>query len=361
MPNIDIKIRRKRPVRRLTANHKPPIDIRREADYLKRRLRPKGINFYELGQISDGHGGWTYNDVSVPVTPSFAGDQIFQSRDPITADYTTIDSVILAAATGDLKSVFRKFVKGSTMSVNWGLQASFGAFGGFIESLPQWTSGGLIVEQSDLDSGLFVETTSFPLTTPFTALDIPDYKITHTPVFSDPAVAFTPSPLMDIFLAPSLASIRIYFSWVTALGEIHRDAEYTAFVTMPRPWITDPGNPYYSAFNDSHPDSYTTSYLILQAVETFPDRTTYTQHVTFGGSYSATGSFANGPTLTVPPTLPPIDPTAGGSTTTGLRFFSYDSLGAFAVFMDSAIFIPPSGVLVAIVVKNGVSYYFWGA
>ncbi len=247
MPNIDIKIRRKRPVRRSNASHKPPVDIRREADYLKRRLRPKGINFYDMGQIADGSGGWIDTDFIIevdPINPGPPGENLIPP--PTQSDYDSRDAPLLAIPTDQWLTKFRKITKGA-LSMRYGLYAQFGTTIGDLDTLSEWTSGGLVVPQAELDevfsagpgSGLaaaaLVKDISFyPLA--------PNIKITTTPLYSDPDAVFTPIPKMDVFFMPIIGGLG-GFSWTRPSDYIFDDYGFIA-MTFPRRFAINTDDEY---------------------------------------------------------------------------------------------------------------------
>jgi hypothetical protein len=152
MPNIEISIRRRRPIIRSKASKKGPLDIHKEPDYLKRRLKKAGIiKFYDLGQKSDGHGGWVQNDYSHDLAwdigaggPS-GNDGIF-STDPLSIDDLRDfeDSLLGGVDRRDFETTFRRIHKSDGNSFPVG-------FNGVFYDSADWVEDGLKITQSRLD------------------------------------------------------------------------------------------------------------------------------------------------------------------------------------------------------------------
>lgn len=242
MPKIDIYIKRKRPVVRSAASRKGPIDFQRDPDYLKRRLQaPKGINFWDMGQISDGSGGWI--DTSEFFPTDVAGTPGLLALD--TSMFSTRDTPLFAVPTADWPTKFRKITKGG-LSTKYMIDASFGAFGDALDNLSQWTAGGLVVSQTDLNSGLFVSSDP-SLDYFFDGVRFLDSqsnrKITGTNDYTGPAVAFSPIPLMDVFLPPKFVRLTGR-SQLTPGPTANQQAYSYDFLTFPRDFIIN-ASPVY--------------------------------------------------------------------------------------------------------------------
>lgn len=218
-------------------------------DLARRRHVKQGINFYDMGQISDGHGGWVDTNFQIPRMPDQTGD-ILTPQQPLVTDYGDRDTPLFLISTGDWKTKFRKVTKGG-LSEKYGIIAEFGAFDDFLDNLTQWSSGGLTVTQSDLNSGLLAASDPPLFFEFFTLLDgQPNVKITGSQLYTDSSVAFTPAPIMDVFFPPRLVFLRGRAKTST-FGDRGDFGEL--YLTFPRRFIINTTDDYFGGDISSEP------------------------------------------------------------------------------------------------------------
>lgn len=327
-PKADKQKKRKSPPRPLIRTGSSP-------DVLSRR---KGgfIRFYDMGQVSNGSGGYLDTNFQITTAPIPSGNA--QNAAPLTVtDYDNRDAPLLAAPTGQWMSRFRRIDKG-TVSVKYNINAQFGAFDDALDNLSQWTGNGLKVEQADLDTGLLVGGAA---NNPF--FDIvkllngeTNQKITATPAYADSAVAFTPSPRMDVFFPPVLVFMR-----GTAINSVLDDLYHFGDLnlTFPRRFIVNTSDDYQggSGVTDPSGSPPSTDEFDAQTIAAIANWKT----VVSGREYyydSGTLTWSAGP-------FPPAAPRRGGiGVAERTQYTGTDLL---------------NGVLLAVVKKGSSFYYFW--
>lgn len=305
---------------------------------LKRRQRPdRGINFYDLAQLKVG-SSWTDNGYRVTGGVVEVGNQLFPDA-LVVGDFDNRNGLFFAVPSGQWSTKFRKVVKGPT-SERYEIFISAGATSGLLDDLDPdvWTSGGLVLTQSDLDAGLIVAhaPTGYAaghLFETFTLLDgQPNIKITGTPIYSDPAVPFSPIPKMDIFWPAAFGNLR----GRAATGTFGDRGDYgEVWLTLPRRFFINSDDPVAGgdAGQDPAPGQgfdATTLAAIAAWLDEVPGR---------GFFYDFGSTTWTGPGATFPP---------AGSTGQGIQF--QPTTGGSSLI---------NGALIGIVRKENSFYYFW--
>lgn len=298
---------------------------------LKRRVVASGINFYDMAQVANGSGGWIDTDFQVITTPDQVGD--FLAPPPLLeSDYAARDAELFTIPTANYLTKFRKISKGS-LSTKYGVIAAFGAFSDALDNLTQWKPGGLVVSQTDLNAGLSVgQGTDLKFFEFLTLLDgQANVKITGTDDFAGPAVAFSPIPKMDVFLAPVLGFLRGRAK-TSVFGD--RGDYGELFLTFPRRFIINTADAYQGG--DVSPDPATgqgmdsdTNAAISNWQSVIPGRGFFYD---FGA-----GVWSNGATF------PPAGTIGKG--------IGYQGQGVQGIELN--------GALLAVVKKGNSFFYFW--
>lgn len=331
---------------------------------LKRRQVAGAIQLFDLGQKRVGD---TWESVAVqfaltltdlPGEPGYRNVEL--------SDFRAVEATYITEP-GDWTTKFRKITKGGPLEANSKLAAFGATFGGFLVDLPSdvWTSAGLKVTPDDLaGDGLSIENGNGFVET-FAVRDDGTYHITTLPTNAAPSVAFTPSQKMDIFLAPSIIGPGADAGYTNdaAAGGFYFDFAGYFYTTLFRDWLFDVGNPNYYAFNvpvipgDSL--GWAAFYYRTLFLRSQPLAKATRNAFSAGTGYTviSVSSFPGGPGFPTPPAVPPHSPTSllayyhnGG----GDHLPWHSGAGSNAV---AALSIP--GALNAVVIKNGVKYYFW--
>jgi hypothetical protein len=306
--------------------------------FLHRRKKPgKGINFYDLGQLSNGSGGWIENDYRGTTEPfGDVPDGRLIMPAPAPSEYDGRDAQFLVIPAGDLKTKSRRVTKG-TLSGKYRIVAAFGSFGGLLDDLEQWTPEGLDVEQADLTStGLIVTGDGF---LPFFSLVFikdgqANQKITTSPNYAAAAAAFSPVPEMDVFLPPSLGYV-IGNSRSIDFGD---RAQYGfRYMPFPRRFVINTNDPWRGGNIGLHdggppgPDDPDTAPAIENWKAIIPNRGFHFDYIS--GTFTGPGE-----AFPIP-----------GWIERAIGFAQY----------DPTLIGGPNGSLLAIVRKAATFYYFW--
>lgn len=296
----------------------------------RRKVTPKGINFYDLGQIVAG-AGFDDTDYQVPNTPIFGLGDI-AAPDPTTSDFEGRDAPLLAIPTAQLLNKVRKITKGS-LSAKYHVLALFGSYVDELDNLEQWTAGGLVVDQADLNTGLTIAANAAPY---FDAVVLkdgePNQKITTAPEYSAPAAAFSPVPLMDVFLVPKLAYLQGRATTPT-FGDV---GQYGAiYLTLPRRFGINTADEWNGGdLSPLPPIGAGMDAATLEAINNWkgvvPNRGFFWTYLT--NTWTTNAAF------------PPA-----GHHTRGIS-----AMGSYSPFTYG-----PNGALLAIVKKGSTFYYFW--
>lgn len=320
---------------------RPLIEKGDSPDVLSRR---KGgfINFWDMGQLRDGSA---YNDIFYAANnaPQNAGGDVQSAAAMTVADFNARDAPILAIPRGQWKSKFRKVTKGD-LSAKYVIAAACSSFNGLLDSLSQWTSSGLKVDQADLNDGLTIGGNAILARNPFFCEGFtlkdgqPNIKITATDNYSDASVAFSPSRTMDVFFLP-----RFVFMRGTVINATFGDKWHYGDInlTFPRRFIINSNDLFEDGgAADPSPPAVTDAlssdfFTALANWRTFVSGREY--HYTYPIAWaSEPGSFP-----------PAANPSRKGGI--GISLLPIE-------FPDPHL---PNGSLLAVVQKDGSFFYFW--
>lgn len=301
--------------------------VRKPNTIVGRRKTPQGINLYDMGQMWNGT---SWDDLNFQVLTDPISVPTTLVIPPLTtSDYNNRDATFLSVPTDDWFTTFRKITKG-TLSSKYALFGAFTTFFDLLDNLTQWQDGGLILTQAQVDSGLSilegaVYGSSF-FFNGYTVLDgQANVKITGTQDYTDPSVAFTPSPKMDIFMPPNLGIPEGQIT-TTVFGDNYLFGEL--YLTFPRRFIINTNDDY--AGGQFPPIDYTAQ--TIAAIDNWQD------HISGRGYY-----FDASTSLWTLATFPPASP----------------EFGAMGYVGGEALAGPVNGVLLMVVKKGPNFYYFW--
>lgn len=174
-------------------------------DYLPRRLKTGAIRFFDLIRpVAGAEIFASFTPVWTRPANSLAiGFAAITEAEAGTLVNETV-SLLLATAAGDWPATFERVRKGEVYER--AILASYDIDGnpqaGDLSALDEWTEAGLKLPADSVADLQLTGSFLFDCTVDFG--DLSNFKITAEPSIDAPAVAFTPSPAMDIFLAPEI-------------------------------------------------------------------------------------------------------------------------------------------------------------
>jgi hypothetical protein len=322
-----------------TTGHKQIMHRHSDEEHIIPKKKQDFINFYDMGQIKDDDT-WQDTDFQVSNTPNFGpSNEIYpEPINPTVTEYDARNVSLFAIPTANWTTAFRKITKGA-LSSKYHISANFGAHSGELDTLPEWTSGGLKVSQADLDSGLSVIDVYSPLGyggifNQVTLLASDSVKVTASPSYAAADAGFSPVPKMDVFLPPALVFLK-------GLGRDNSvfDNQYAygiLWMTLPRFFplneaqvtggetITSPGSGLPPG-NDFTPE-------FVEALDNWETYVTGRAYYYDEDTPWEAGSYP-------PPAIP--------------------RQGNLSVFAEQSVTIAANGQLLAVVKKGSDFYYFW--
>lgn len=206
---IVITVKKKPSKNKGTANKKklrPVIKGKRTSDILHRRKRGGLINFYDLGQKSNGMGGW--QDISF-ISPYTYALSPFDVTGPDLLQWNNLVSLIFTIDTSDWKTEYRKLTfedayKYGTLFFRGDFFSSFELLDNV--SNPNWTEKGLdIGDTTNFSIG------SFSGVSANFGNDPSHFKVTTGNLYSDPEVIFASLKNGDnVFLMPKIINTAAF-------------------------------------------------------------------------------------------------------------------------------------------------------
>ena len=197
-----------------------PIINKKKSEYLSRRRVGGGlVNFYDLGQMSDGSGGWVDITFS-PLLPYKNVSDPTEGLESLTvADWNILKDAIFSVPSGQWSSKFRKFTYEDAerysldlYDVDTAQSYPVGRDGSRIDLFTftpitgsTWTDQGLDIPATAnwqaFSYGAFV-----PLAKDSSTFGVAPFKITTEPAYDADAVSFDMnlSAGSDVFLVPSI-------------------------------------------------------------------------------------------------------------------------------------------------------------
>lgn len=340
----------------------------RPQDEIWRRRLSGGIKFYDLGQILSGD---TYIDLpyvdadrSMPVTDSLGGSG---STSPFVPDtissshYTALEDLVFEVPIEEWKQNYRLIdsdyanttIPGATISVN---------YRGTTYDLSDFPDGKLKVSGDTNNAFIVSCNINSEL---FQGIHTTFNKITTERDYSASAVAFVPSPKMDVFWMPEIAQPQVttdyQFIVTGSVTERHLDLLCSHTITWPRRETIDPTYDYFEfrylnsvfAVNPSWQDfgtpddpyDYERFYYGVRMIQ--QEQPYFARRYDYTGSWSAssisTSDFMSDASLWVtPPSTPPK------------TYSQTRTLVGFSPLRNSV-----SGSLIAVIKNQGQYYYFW--
>lgn len=163
---IIISVPRRNPNRAATGGSNSPrkgiLRPRREDNYLPRRLnKPKGIQFYDLGQTKNSAGQWFTNPFSfVPglflISIINSNDSLIYVSRLVSYDVKNLEDSIVSVGVENFERTYRKIVKGQSKNVYLQAGGSDADYNNAYthnfqnEADDAWTSSGLTLTESEL-------------------------------------------------------------------------------------------------------------------------------------------------------------------------------------------------------------------
>jgi len=327
----------------------------RDEGYFPRRLSG-GITFYDLGQKSDGAGGWTELAYRFPLIVTTPNAPSVTTNQPDAAGYNALADEVFATDVADFETTFRRldlatmrlpaarFVAGNLDDVATFADSNNTGDAKFSEKglkFPESTlQGGRFFVNNVVDgfAGLFAELLIMTGTG--------KNKITAVRDYAAAAVPFTPGKSDKYFLMPALNLPDVRY-WAST--PIRLEYWLDDFAPLPRAKILEPSAPNYNkplfaAWNAPGTENGDGNAGTYRLLDLFREVQHNPQAVRFVG--------IPGPSWTVS-TISPAgvpDPTywAAGSTANlfeAIAFWSRDE--------------PPAGALLAVVKQGSNFFYVW--
>lgn len=340
---------------------------RRRPRRLGRRRLSGGIRFYDLGQILSGASyidlPYVDADRSMPVTDSLGGSGSTAPFIPISissSHYTDLEDLVFEVPLEEWKQNYRLIdsdydnspLGGATISVN---------YRGTSYDLSDFPDGKLKAS-GDTNNAFIVSCTLNQEL--FQGIHTTFNKITSVRDYSASAVAFVPSPNMDVFWMPEIVQPQITTDYLyivsSVVTERHLDLLCSHTITWPRRETIDPTydyfefryvngsrtiNPSWQDFGaPSDPDDYTRFYNGVRMIqEEQPHFARRYEYPGWSASSISTSTFMSDATLWVtPPSTPPK------------TYSQTSTLVGFSPLRTSV-----SGSLIAVIKNQGQYYYFW--
>lgn len=365
---------------------KSPVRPSRRSKYIARRHIGR-INFWDLASISTGPEitqiaeiNYTYPQPSFGTQADYGDPTSGPTVYPAIAehDYDGLLSKIFEQPVSNWRDYYKKVVP--SMKYNIAVSKT-DAFQTIEETVflsdgdPLFTDNGLSLPSDYFTSGKYIYINQCSsLTPPFMLNEHSTNKITTELDISAPAVPFTPSHNMDVFLIPSFnfAGAWAQLTGPAASGAAFPDQHLNDYwIFFPRGYFFDPSHPIYGippGFNSSgslrpplgifnfaapyDPSLYANAMAVSEYLKTIAgSRGAYAATLdSSGGAFASTddGNYFN--------TDMPGTPTDGDST-------AIPPLAGIPWYY-SVYFVPANQNLVylrAVVKKGGTFYYFWNS
>lgn len=202
------------------------IKSRRETDYLPRRRKAAGINFYDLGQILEDEVFVTNPAALMPEISVFSEllivtDETDDDKINLIAE---IENIIFDVETENWKTDFFKIQKGN-LDFEKSIELLIGIdqpvpFFGSLDETEKWTEKGLVLTNQEAATLVVNPNGVLYSVGSINFANLAASNITKITSVRDPeaeAVEFTPSTSMDIFLMPSAQVSQGYANYIDGL------------------------------------------------------------------------------------------------------------------------------------------------